>query len=69
MFEIDSELHNTSDETDYQEEQEEVKPESVNKLKYPCPKCDESFSLKVDLKVYEHITFLALLQTLFFRFT
>lgn len=51
MFEIDTELHNTSDETDYQEEQEEVKPESVNKLKYPCPKCDESFSLKVDLKV------------------
>lgn len=22
-----------------------------SKLKYPCPKCEESFSLKVDLKV------------------
>lgn len=24
---------------------------SQGKLKYPCPKCEESFSLKVDLKV------------------
>lgn len=51
MFEIESEFQHASNETDYQQE-EQVKPESANKLKYPCPKCDESFSLKVDLKVF-----------------
>lgn len=49
MFEVDS-GSNTRDETEAQMELE-IKEDGSSKLKYPCPKCDESFSLKVDLKV------------------
>lgn len=60
IFEIETELHNTQNETEFhveEEEEEETREElktdiGNNKLKYPCPKCDESFSLKVDLKVH-----------------
>lgn len=32
---------------------ENIQEEEQNKLKYPCTKCEMSFSLKVDLKVIE----------------
>lgn len=57
-------IEESSNEAPTEQIEEEAKP-----LKYPCPKCKESFALKVDLKVGLICFCYLILFYRFFRYT
>lgn len=51
FYNLDSTNTISIHEVEIEKEEQDLKEPETSKLKYPCTKCEESFALKVDLKV------------------